>query len=87
MSVCTFKFKIDSDVAELLKKINLQIESEGGTFKGDENGGYFSLSTPVGEIEGNYTVIGDDLKIDITKKPPFLPCSLLENEFKNRMIT
>jgi len=85
MAECSFKFKIEVDPADTIKKVKVKIEQEGGTFSGDENGGSFSLPTPVGEIEGSYQVTVDELKIDITKKPTFLPCSMLEGELKKRL--
>jgi len=85
MADCSFKFKIETDPADTIKKVKAKIEQEGGTFNGDENEGNFSLPTPVGEIEGSYHVTADELKIDITKKPTFLPCSMLEGELKKRL--
>ena len=85
MAECSFKFKIETDPAETIEKVKTKIEQEGGTFNGDENEGKFSLPTPVGEIEGSYQITADELKIDITKKPSFLPCSMLEGELKKRL--
>ena len=85
MAECSFKFKIEADPAEQIEKVKTKIEQEGGKFNGDENEGKFSLPTPVGEIEGSYQVNTDELKIDITKKPAFLPCSMLESELKKRL--
>lgn len=85
MAECSFKFKIETAPAETIEKVKTKIEQEGGTFNGDENEGIFSLPTPVGVIEGSYQVTADELKIDITKKPAFLPCSMLEGELKKRL--
>jgi len=85
MAECSFKFKIEADPAEQIEKVKAKIEQEGGTFNGDENEGTFSLPTPVGVIEGSYQLTAEELKIDITKKPAFLPCSMLESELKKRL--
>ncbi len=85
MSECSFKFKIEVDPAEQIEKVKAKIEQESGTFNGDESEGKFSLLTPVGVIEGSYQVTADELKIDINKKPSFLPCSMLEGELKKRL--
>ena len=85
MAECSFKFKIEAAPAETIEKVKAKIEQEGGTFNGDETEGTFSLPTPVGAIEGNYQVTVDELTIDITKKPAFLPCSMLEGELKKRL--
>ncbi len=85
MAECSFKFYIDSNPAEIVNNVKLKIENEGGSFTGDENEGNFNLPTPVGSIEGNYSVSDNELKIDITKKPMMLPCSMIESELKKRL--
>ena len=85
MAECSFQFNIETNPAETIEKVKATIEQEGGTFNGDETEGTFSLPTPVGVIEGNYQVTVDELTIDITKKPAFLPCSMLEGELKKRL--
>jgi len=86
MAECSFKFNIDSSPAEIIEKVKLKIENEGGSFAGDEKEGNFNLSTPVGAIEGNYSVNDNELKIDITKKPMMLPCSMIESELEKRLM-
>ena len=85
MAECSFKFNIDSSPAEIIEKVKSKIENEGGSFIGDVNEGNFNLPTPVGAIEGNYTVSDNELKIDITKKPMMLPCSMIESELEKRL--
>ena len=85
MAECSFKFNIDSSPAEIIEKVKSKIENDGGSFTGDENQGNFNLPTPVGAIEGDYTVIDNELKIDITKKPMMLPCSMIESELEKRL--
>lgn len=85
MVECSFKFNIDSSPAAIINNLKSKIEKEGGSFTGDENEGNFNLPTPVGSIEGNYLVIDNELKIDITKKPMMLPCSMIESELEKRL--
>jgi hypothetical protein len=85
MDECSFNFNIESNPAEIVNNVKLKVENEGGRFTGDENGGNFNLPTPVGSVEGNYSVIGHELKIDITKKPMMLPCSMIESELEKRL--
>jgi len=51
MSECSFKFKIESNPADIINKVKSKIENEGGNFTGDESEGNFNLPTPVGAIE------------------------------------
>jgi len=85
MAECSFNFNIESNPAEIINKVKSKIENEGGSFTGDENEGNFNLPTPVGAIEGNYKVSDNELKIDITKKPMMLPCSMIESELEKRL--
>jgi len=85
MVECSFKFNINSSPAEIIKNVKTKIENEGGSFTGDEKEGNFNLPTPVGSIEGNYLVIDNELKIDITKKPMMLPCTMIESELEKRL--
>ena len=85
MAECSFKFNIDSNPVYIVDKVKSKIENEGGSFTGDENEGSFDLATPVGSIEGNYSVDDNELKIDITKKPMMLPCSMIESELEKRL--
>lgn len=82
MAECSFNFKIQSDPTGKIEKVRTKIEQEGGSFNGSENEGTFSLPTPLGVVEGNYSLTNDDLKIDITRKPAFIPCTMLESELK-----
>ena len=85
MAECSFKFNIESNPAEIINKVKLKIEKEGGSFTGNESEGNFNLPTPVGAIEGNYSVSNNELTIDITKKPMMLPCSMIESELEKRL--
>ena len=85
MAECSFKFNIQSNLAEIINNVKLKIENEGGSFTGDVSEGNFNLPTPVGAIEGNYSVSENELKIDITKKPMMLPCSMIESELEKRL--
>ncbi len=85
MAECSFKFNIESNSAEIINKVKTKIENEGGSFTGDKSEGNFNLPTPVGAIEGNYSVSDCDLKIDITKKPMMLPWSMIESELEKRL--
>ena len=85
MAECSFNFNLESNPAEIINKVKLKIENEGGSFSGDESEGNFNLPTPVGSIDWNYSVNTNELKIDITKKPMMLPCSMIESELEKRL--
>jgi len=85
MAECSFNFNIESSPVEIINNVKSKIENEGGSFTGDEKEGNFNLPTPIGSVEGNYSVGDNELKIDITKKPMMLPCSMIKSELKKRL--
>jgi hypothetical protein len=82
MSKCNFSIPFSGNVSDIVSAAQSGITGAGGNFSGDTNNGQFSLSTFVGEITGTYTVSGSTLNIDITDKPMFLGCSMIEAELK-----
>ncbi len=82
MSTCSFSIPFSGDATDILNKAQSGIASAGGNFTGNINNGEFSLSTFVGEITGTYIINGSNLNIDITDKPMFLGCSMIEAELK-----
>lgn len=53
-----------------------------GVCEGDHDAGQFRGQTPIGAIEGSYRAEpgGNELVVEITKKPMLVPLSLIENE-------
>lgn len=85
MAECSFKLNVEAIPADIINNVKLKIENEGGSFTGNERKGNFNLPTPVGGIEGNYSIKDNELQIDITKKPVMLPCSMIESELEKRL--
>jgi hypothetical protein len=86
MSDCRFSITFTGDPTEIVNKTKEGITKAGGKFEGDIKGGSVVMPSPVGDIEGNYTVEGQNLEIEIVKKPVFVPCSLIESELKKRIL-
>jgi len=79
---CDFTINFSATVSEVVDKARLAIAKAGGVFRGDIEKGNFTLSTPLGEIEGNYTTEEKAIIIHIEKKPMFIPCATIEGELK-----
>jgi hypothetical protein len=82
MSKCNFSIPFTGSVEQLVAKAKNAITSAGGQFTGDAAGGEFSLSTFAGTISGSYDVSPSNLNIEITDKPIFVSCSMIESELK-----
>lgn len=71
----TFEFEVpsDADVGALMDRARRKAREVGITIQGDERGGSFS-----GTAEGRYVVDGATVRLEVEKKPAFVPWSLVE---------
>ncbi len=79
MSDCNISIPFTDSVSGALAKAKAAIETQNGTFNGDENSGNFEVSVFGNTIKGNYSVTGHTLNLVITNKPFFVPCSTIES--------
>ena len=63
----TFQLKVPA--AELLGQIQKLAKDYNGQLQGDDKSGHVSLKILIGTIEGDYTINGDQLTLNVTKKP------------------
>ena len=80
--MCNFSIKFESNVHHLISVAKDAITGAGGNFNGNEEAGGFDLNTFMGQIVGAYTILNDEININITKKPMFVPCSEIENQLR-----
>lgn len=84
--MCNFTITFTGNATDIVAKTRDSITKAGGKFEGDATSGTVFMSTPIGAVEGNYTITGQDLSIEITKKPAFVSCGLIESELKKRVL-
>jgi hypothetical protein len=77
MSRCRIERKL-SDVAVTLAQAKREAEKFRSRFDGDVEKGDYTLRTPVGTIEGTYSVTDSTVCFLIEKKPAVVPCGLIE---------
>ena len=82
---CDFNIPFTGPAAEILNKAKNAVESQGGTFNGDENAGNFDVSVFGNTIKGSYTNAESQLKIVIDSKPMFVSCGMIESFLKNKI--
>ena len=82
MGRCQLTFQIQVPVEELLSQIQELAKEYEGQFKGDEKSGHVSLQLIVGSIEGDYTIEGNKLHLNITKKPFLIGCETIGSTIK-----
>ncbi len=75
---CKFSVNFSEPAESAVLKAKKAVESQSGTFNGDVNNGEFEVTVFGNNIKGNYTVSGQVLNIEITDKPFFVPCNMIE---------
>lgn len=79
MSACNFDIPFNEPSGIAIEKAKAAIESQNGTFNGNERDGEFEVSIFGNTIKGIYTVTGQVLHLTITQKPLLVPCSMIES--------
>lgn len=82
MTQCNFSLSFNQPIEQLIEKAKNAITSRGGSFTGNNQAGDYSISTPVGSIQGTYTVGGNKINFTIIKKPLLVSCSKIEDELR-----
>jgi hypothetical protein len=71
----------------LIEKLKNVVESNEGTFNGDENQGNITVSTPIGNVEATYQIAGDDININVSSKPFLVSCNTIEEKLREFLQT
>jgi len=77
----SFSIDLPKNISQALEAVRIGIEGKGGSFYGNEFGGYFRNSG----IMGNY-VVGENVTFYIFEKPFIIPISLIEREIRNYFV-
>ncbi|MEO6682559.1 MAG: hypothetical protein ABIN48_07010 [Ginsengibacter sp.] len=75
---CKFSVPFSEPVESAVQKAKTAVESQSGVFNGDVNSGQFEVTVFGNFVKGNYTVTDQILNIEITDKPFFVPCNMIE---------
>jgi len=84
MSKCNFDIPFTGEAESVLRKAKLAIEKQGGNFNGDNIAGNFSVNV-LGNITGSYFISDQNMHIDISSSPMFIPCSQIESFMKSQL--
>ncbi|MCB9596231.1 MAG: hypothetical protein H6719_26145 [Sandaracinaceae bacterium] len=77
MSRCLIERDLE-DVNATLVRARAECDKFRSLWVGDDTGGHYKLRTPLGSIEGTYTVDGKHVCFQVEKKPRIVPCALIE---------
>ncbi|MEO7049176.1 MAG: hypothetical protein ABI091_27980 [Ferruginibacter sp.] len=76
---CNFNIPFSVSAETIVQKARSTVESQGGTFNGDENSGNLNVSIFGNTIVGSYSINGQELNVIISEKPFIVPCSAIES--------
>lgn len=66
------------DPSATLENAKRETAKYGGIFEGDAvQGGHYRIQSPMGIIEGTYSLTGSVVCFEVSGKPAFVPCSLI----------
>ena len=82
MSDCRFQFEFPGTALALIETLRTKVTAAGGSFDGSDEVGGFSLPTPVGQFGGDYSIQGQTIRLEVTTKPIFVPCSAIESKLE-----
>ena len=77
-----FDIPMPADLQATLRHLESALQAQGGSFVGNESAGRFSGVTPVGTLEGKYSVEGKAIRVTITSKPMMAPCGAIESKIR-----
>ena len=80
MATCNFSISFVTTADSLIDQARSGITGANGIFNGDVNEGTFKVPTPLGNIEGIYTIQNSQINITIKDKPMLLSCKRIETE-------
>ena len=78
MAACNFTQPFTGTPDTFVATLKAQVQNNGGTFNGDTSSGSFTVPVLGSDVEGTYTITGQDLNVIINKKPFFASCGAIQ---------
>jgi hypothetical protein len=78
----SFEIPFEGSAEAIIDKARQTIAGAKGTLNGSPSDGQFTVPSPVGDVEGNYAIEGNLLKVTITQKPFIAPYSMIEDALR-----
>jgi hypothetical protein len=83
--MCSFELDFPGTAEDLVTRARDLVTQAGGRFDGDTARGNYRLQIPVGQIEGQYRISGNQVAFEVTKKPMLVPCSAIESYLRGKL--
>lgn len=78
MATCNINIPFTQPASELINSLRTKVQTQGGTFSGDETSGTISVPLLGSKIAGTYTISGQQVNIVITDKPFLVSCNQIQ---------
>lgn len=85
MSNCNFSIDFSEPAEALITKAKNAIDAMGGSFEGSTESGSLSISTPLGKVNGTYSIENSTAHFTIHEKPMFLSCNMIEDQLRKHL--
>lgn len=79
MATCDFEITYPQDIAKAKEIISSEITENDGDIQIDDDKGTFTISVPGGEVAGTVSFNTNMIAVNITDKPAFIPCNIIES--------
>lgn len=81
---CKIEIPFKESPAEAIGKARTAVLNQNGNFDGDDYLGNFDVTVMGNRVAGKYRIEGQILLLDVTEKPFFVPCSMIESFLRNQ---
>ena len=85
MAQCDFSIEFSDTPESLIKRATEGITQAKGEFTGDITQGFFTVPTPLGNIQGRYMIEGSVINLFVADKPMLISCKRIETELRKFM--
>lgn len=79
---CKFTVTFNGDLNTAFSLAKAEAAKIKAKFDGNAQKGSFHVDSAVGEFEGTYWVERNEITFDLSKKPFFAPCSLIQSKLE-----
>ncbi|HWK06228.1 MAG TPA: hypothetical protein VNS58_21455 [Puia sp.] len=85
MRPCRFSINFNGDVNTLFQQALREERKYNAQIIGDANNGFFEVSVLEGNYKGNYSANNNLITIELSSKPIYIPCTMIEALIKKHL--
>jgi len=82
---CKFTVTFNGDINTVFNMAKAEAAKLKGSLEGTPENGRFHINASIGEFIGTYFVDGTRVTFELSKKPMFIPCGLIQSQLENQI--